>query len=68
MATWVVREDKGKWRVSCGRISKEFGTEADAIQYLRQERTWSDKIVLEEADGYRTPVTRRYTRRRHWRG
>jgi len=63
MATWVIREDHGTWSVRCGRIEKSFSSEDDALRFIREGRSWGDRLVLEETDGYRVPLKPR----RHWR-
>lgn len=63
MATWLVREDGGSWLVRSGRTSQVFGTEDEALRYIRTNKAPGDKVVLEESDGYRIPLKSR----RHWR-
>lgn len=63
MATWVVRQDKDSWSVRCGRVRKTFDLEDEAVRYVREQRRWGDKVVLEESDGYRIPLRTR----KHWR-
>ncbi len=68
MAVWVVREDRGRWSVRQGRTVKDFNDEDSALRYARTARGPLDKVVMEEPDGYRTTITRRALRSRHWRG
>lgn len=64
MALWVIRqEDGGRWSASCGRTREDFGTEEEALRYLRKRQESRDRAVREEPDGYRIPLTRS----RHWR-
>jgi hypothetical protein len=63
LATWLVREDGGTWLVRHGRTSQEFPTEDEALLHVRTHRRRGDKVVMEESDGYRIPISPR----RHWR-
>jgi hypothetical protein len=64
MAAWVIKEDGGQWSVTQGRIREEFPTQDAALRYVRDRCRRGDKILQEEADGYRIPINPR----RHWRG
>lgn len=63
MAVWVIREDGDRWWVERGPIRESFTTQEDALLYVRKERRVRDRVILEESDGYRTPLRPR----RHWR-
>lgn len=63
MATWLVREDNGSWVVRIGRTTQVFGTQDEALTYVRDHRAAGDRVVMEESDGYRIPIRPR----RHWR-
>lgn len=62
MATWILREDRGRWSARCGRTTKDFDTEDAALRYVRNARRPLDKVVMEEPDGYRITITRRALR------
>lgn len=65
MAKWVVRQDSDGWSVHEGprRVEDRLSSEEDAVDAVRRRFTPRDTVHLEEADGYRTRITRRMNRR-----
>lgn len=63
MATWLVREDGGSWVVRHGRATQDFPTQDEAVKFVREQARPGEKVVMEESDGYRIPLSPR----RHWR-
>lgn len=66
MTTWTVREDAAGWSVHRDHREAESGltSQEDAVDAVRRGFVPRDRVVLEERDGYRTPITRRMRRRR----
>lgn len=53
----------GRFVVTWRRKRESFATEEEALKFLREKRAPADKVVKEEEDGYRTPLTRRRWRK-----
>lgn len=66
MTAWTVHQDAHGWSVYQGnrRVEDGLGTEEDAVDLVRRRYSPRDTVILQERDGYRTPITRRMKRRR----
>lgn len=58
-----MKESGGRFVVTWRRKSQSFATEGEALKFLREQRSPADKVVREEEDGYRVPLTRRRWRK-----
>jgi hypothetical protein len=64
MAVWVMAQSDGSWTVRQGRVRESFDSQDEALRFVRRWMRRGDRLVMEEADGYRTPIR---ARRRGWR-
>jgi hypothetical protein len=63
MARWVLKEDDAGWTVRCGRTSYGVPSREEAERFVEHRKAPGDTVVVEETDGYRTPLRKR----KHWR-
>lgn len=66
MTVWRIREDReGLWAVTRDRqrVWDFSGNRQEVVSYVRSRMSRKDKVVMEEADGYRVP----FSLRRGWR-
>lgn len=64
MTTWTVEEEDQSVVVRWMRCRKRFDSEAEALKFIRNNRSATDRVIRVDKDGYTTPVTRKRWRRR----